>query len=191
MPSVNNTQTIFYTGEVTRTPLGPVWVAVTGRGLAAVELRAGDDEFSHRLAARYGAAVTTNEASTAEAVRQIRDYLAGERESFDLPIDWSVMSAFQERVLRAVCAIPRGETRSYGEIAAQIDKPGAARAVGQANATNPIPLVIPCHRVIGADGSLRGYSGGDGLDTKIWLLELENRVVPECKVDGRISLHDE
>jgi len=173
MPSVNDMQTIFYIGKITRTPLGPIWVAVTERGLAVVEIRAGRDEFAHGLAARHGAEVTPNEAITVEAVRQIRGYLAGERESFDLPIDWSVMSTFKERVLQAVCTIPRGETRSYAEIAAQIGKPGAARAVGQANAANPMPLVIPCHRVIGADGSLRGYSGGDGLDTKIWLLELE------------------
>ncbi|MBU0510410.1 MAG: methylated-DNA--[protein]-cysteine S-methyltransferase [Chloroflexi bacterium] len=173
MPSVNNMQTTFYIGKAAPTPLGAVWVAVTARGLAALEIRAREDEFAHKLAKRYGVEVTINEASTAETIRQVRGYLAGERESFDLSIDWSVMSAFQERVLRAVYAIPRGETRSYGEIAAQIGKPGAARAVGRANATNPMPLVIPCHRVIGADGGLRGYSGGDGLETKAWLLELE------------------
>jgi methylated-DNA-[protein]-cysteine S-methyltransferase len=85
------------------------------------------------------------------------------------------MTPFQQAVLMTVDEIPFGETRSYGEIAAELNKPGAARAVGRANATNPIPLVIPCHRVIGADGSLRGYGAGEGLRTKKWLLEFENK----------------
>jgi methylated-DNA-[protein]-cysteine S-methyltransferase len=83
------------------------------------------------------------------------------------------MSEFQAAVLKIVCAIPYGETRSYGQVALEIGRPGAGRAVGRANATNPIPLLIPCHRVIAADGSLRGYGGGEGLKTKAWLLALE------------------
>ena len=85
------------------------------------------------------------------------------------------MTEFQKKVLKAVCAIPYGETRTYGQIAAQIRFQSASRAVGRANATNPIPLVIPCHRVIGADGNLRGYGAGDGIATKAWLLALETR----------------
>ena len=89
-------------------------------------------------------------------------------------MDWSALgSDFQRSALRAVAAIPYGETRTYGEIAAQIGRPQAPRAVGRANATNPMPLVIPCHRVIGTDGKLHGYGGRGGLKTKQWLLDLE------------------
>jgi methylated-DNA-[protein]-cysteine S-methyltransferase len=84
---------------------------------------------------------------------------------------------FQLKTLKAVFGIPYGETRTYAEIAAQIGHPIAFRAVGRANATNPMPLVIPCHRVIGTDGKLHGYGGGDGLPTKEWLLKLEGAVI--------------
>jgi methylated-DNA-[protein]-cysteine S-methyltransferase len=85
------------------------------------------------------------------------------------------MTPFQAKALQTVYAIPYGETRSYGDIAAAIGQPRAARAVGRANATNPMPLVIPCHRVIASDGSLHGYGGPGGLRTKAWLLDLERQ----------------
>jgi methylated-DNA-[protein]-cysteine S-methyltransferase len=84
---------------------------------------------------------------------------------------------FQIQVLQIVFSIPYGGTRTYGEIAYDIGNPKAARAVGRANATNPMPLVIPCHRVIGSDGKLRGYGGGEGLATKEWLLQMEGAVL--------------
>ncbi|HEY9075495.1 MAG TPA: methylated-DNA--[protein]-cysteine S-methyltransferase [Anaerolineaceae bacterium] len=104
---------------------------------------------------------------------QLSAYFAGELRQFDLPLDWERMRPFQQAVLRAVYAIPYGEVRTYAQIAAQIGKPGAVRAVGTANARNPLPLVIPCHRVIGSDGSLHGYGAPGGLETKAWLLQLE------------------
>lgn len=107
------------------------------------------------------------------ARRQLSAYFAGELRQFDLPLDWECMRPFQQAVLRAVYAIPYGEVRTYAQIAAQIGKPGAVRAVGTANARNPLPLVIPCHRVIGSDGSLHGYAAPGGLETKAWLLKLE------------------
>lgn len=97
--------------------------------------------------------------------------------SLSFPIDWSALHPFQRAVLQAVYAIPYGETRTYADIAAQIGREHAYRAVGRANATNPMPLVIPCHRVIGTDGKLHGYGGGEGLKTKEWLLRLEGAVV--------------
>ena len=110
----------------------------------------------------------------ASATRQIKEYLAGHRRTFDLKIDWSALgSDFQRVALRAVFAIPYGKTRTYAEVAAKIGHTGAFRAVGRANATNPMPLVIPCHRVIGTDGKLHGYGGKGGLKTKKWLLKLE------------------
>ena len=101
---------------------------------------------------------------------QLAEYFAGERTDFDLPLHM-IGNAFQRRVWQALLDIPCGETRSYGQVAATVGAPGAARAVGSANAQNPIALIVPCHRVIGADGSLTGYGGG--LPTKRWLLDHE------------------
>jgi methylated-DNA-[protein]-cysteine S-methyltransferase len=106
---------------------------------------------------------------------QVEEYLNGQRDTFELDIDWALCTPFQRQVLEQHLAIPYGETRTYGQLAAQIGKPLAARAVGRAGATNPIPLIIPCHRVIGADGNLRGYGAPGGIQTKAWLLELEKR----------------
>ena len=128
------------------------------------------------LAMQYDGSLTRSKDQVAPVMRQIEAYLRGERKTFEIPIHWAAMSPFQEKVLQAVYAIPYGETRSYSQIGNQIGMPKAARAVGRANATNPIPLVIPCHRVIGADGSLRGYGSGEGIKTKAWLLELEKEM---------------
>jgi methylated-DNA-[protein]-cysteine S-methyltransferase len=106
---------------------------------------------------------------------QIREYLAGERREFELDIDLSAMTAFQEAALRLTLAIPYGRVSTYSEIARQMGKPLAARAVGRAEATSPMPLVIPCHRVLGTDGGLHGYGAPGGVKTKAWLLELESR----------------
>ena len=105
---------------------------------------------------------------------QLQDYFDGKRLTFDLPLA-PHGSAFQKRVWAALCAIPPGETRSYADIARAIGS--APRAVGGANGANPIPIVIPCHRVVAADGSLGGYSGGEGPATKRFLLDLESRAL--------------
>jgi methylated-DNA-[protein]-cysteine S-methyltransferase len=101
---------------------------------------------------------------------QLREYFAGEREDFDLPLN-AGGSRFQKQVWGALIRIPYGETRSYGKVAVSIGQPNGSRAVGLANGQNPIPIIVPCHRVIGADGSLTGFGGG--LDTKRWLLDHE------------------
>jgi methylated-DNA-[protein]-cysteine S-methyltransferase len=107
----------------------------------------------------------------------VGQYLAGRRQAFDLPVDLSAVTSFQREVLLAACQIPRGQVRTYAEVARQIGRPKAARAVGQALASNPVPIVVPCHRVLAADGSLRGYTGGGGLRTKRRLLTLEGVAV--------------
>jgi methylated-DNA-[protein]-cysteine S-methyltransferase len=101
---------------------------------------------------------------------QLAEYFAGTRTEFDLPLH-VIGSPWQQRVWAALLEIPCGETASYGEIAARVGSPGAARAVGLANGQNPVPVIVPCHRVIGANGSLTGYGGG--LDAKRWLLAHE------------------
>lgn len=111
-----------------------------------------------------------NEQVFDEAVRQLEEYFAGQRREFDLPLHLTG-TEFQVRVLEELQRIPYGETTSYGDIAERIGRPKAMRAVGAANGRNPIPIVIPCHRVIGSGGALTGFGGG--LDTKAALLRLE------------------
>jgi methylated-DNA-[protein]-cysteine S-methyltransferase len=107
-----------------------------------------------------------------EVRRELGEYFEGKRESFDVPLE-AGGTDFQRDVLGALQQIPYGETRTYGEIAEHLGKPKASRAVGAANGRNPIPILIPCHRVIGSDGSLTGFGGG--IDTKEFLLSLERR----------------
>ena len=109
------------------------------------------------------------------ARRQLQEYFDGERAAFELPLA-PHGTAFQQKVWAALTRIPPGETRSYADIARDVGC-RAARAIGQANGRNPIPILIPCHRVVGADGSIGGYSGGDGPTTKQYLLDLERRAL--------------
>ncbi|MFH0780924.1 MAG: methylated-DNA--[protein]-cysteine S-methyltransferase [Pseudomonadota bacterium] len=113
-----------------------------------------------------------NEACFAEALRQLKEYFAGSRREFQLPIA-PHGTPFQKRVWQELCKIPYGETASYGAIAKKIGNPKACRAVGMANNKNPIPIIIPCHRIIGKDGSLTGFGGG--LTVKKQLLDLERQ----------------
>lgn len=114
-------------------------------------------------------------ARTARVERQLAEYFAGDRDSFDLELA-PEGTDFQKQVWNDLLDIPAGQTRTYSEIARRLGRPGAARAVGRANATNPIPIVVPCHRVIGADGTLTGYAGG--LPVKRGLLEIEGLDLP-------------
>lgn len=167
-----DSKNIFW-GRSTDTPLGRVWIAAGDLGLVAVQIGGQENYFTQRLAARHKVALIFSNDRAESLILQIDAYLQGKQKYFDTAIHWAVMSPFQQAVLRVVHGIPYGETRSYGQIAKQIGMPGAARAVGRANATNPMPLVIPCHRVIGSDGNLRGYGSGEGVKTKAWLLDLE------------------
>lgn len=119
----------------------------------------------------------TEHPAAGQALQQLLEYLKGERQVFEVAIDWADFTEFQRRVLQATRAIPYGETRTYGDIARAAGSPRAARAVGQAEKANPIPIIIPCHRVIGADGALVGYGGPDGVDLKAKLLKLEGAII--------------
>jgi methylated-DNA-[protein]-cysteine S-methyltransferase len=164
---------MIYIDQAKHTPLGTIWIAGSDQGLLIVNFSDSQAEFTSVLTKLGFKEIIQNHKKTATFIQQITDYLAAERREFDLPIDWSLMSPFQGKALRATCDIPYGGVSTYGAIARQIGRPHAARAVGRAEATNPMPLVIPCHRVLGSDGSLHGYSGRGGLHTKAWLLQLE------------------
>ncbi|KOC92916.1 methylated-DNA--[protein]-cysteine S-methyltransferase [Winslowiella iniecta] len=155
-----------YYYKLMTSPVGVLTLLASERGLAAI-LWQDDDPKRVRLSP-----VTENNQHPLllETERQLKDYFAGKRRSFDLPLDF-VGTEFQKRVWAALVAIPFGETRSYGEIARQIGHPTAVRAVGAANGKNPISIVAPCHRVIGANGKLTGFAGG--LATKAFLLDIE------------------
>ena len=169
-----NTSQTAYIGVTNPTPLGSVWVAITDNGLVAVMIDAQQQDFRLYVNVLGFERTEIDNAKVSDPVSQLTEYLSGKRRAFDLPVDWSVVTPFQRQVLKLVCAIPYGETTTYGEIASRLGNPQAARAVGRANATNPIPLIIPCHRVIGSDGKLHGYGAPGGIDTKAWLLQLEN-----------------
>lgn len=161
-------------GQTQATPLGEVWVAFSSVGIVAVDFPANQALFSQRLKRNGYTEIVYDPGKVEPALAQIVEYLQGKRHNFDLHIDWSVMTPFQSQALKATFAIPYGQTVSYNEIARRIGRPRAARAVGRAQATNPLPLIIPCHRVLGSDGSLHGYGAGDGLSTKAWLLQMES-----------------
>jgi methylated-DNA-[protein]-cysteine S-methyltransferase len=118
-----------------------------------------------------GTPTAASERLVAQAADELTAYFAGDLTEFAVPVDLNGSSAFAREVLAAVAAVPYGTTATYHAIALTIGKPQAVRAVGRANATNPVPLVVPCHRIVGSDGSLTGYGGG--LPAKRWLLDHE------------------
>jgi len=164
---------LVYVAEVPDTPIGQIWIAWSQQGLVAVEIGRLRDQFTERLKMMGFNHFRFDSQDSSAATGQIRQYLEGRRTNFDLAIDWSMITRFQRQVFEVVLAVPFGEVITYGEIAHRLGKPEAARAVGRAVATNPLPIVIPCHRVIGADGKLHGYRAPKGIETKAWLLTLE------------------
>lgn len=162
-----------WSGELVDSPLGVIWTAVSPLGLVAVDLWGERTRFETLVKQQTGSIPSYEPAQVAPVLLQLAQYLAGERQIFDLALDWRGITPFQRQVLEQVLGIPYGQTRSYGDIARALGRPGAVRAVGRANAGNPMPLVIPCHRVLGADGRLHGYSAPGGLETKAWLLRRE------------------
>jgi len=169
---------IVYYGYAPRTRVGPLYVAVNERGVVALDFGVSEQEFVARVTQRTKATLIRSDDAAAEAMKQVKEYLEGQRTRFDLALDMSRMSEFQRRVLNIALKIPRGKYLTYGDVAKAIGKPQASRAVGQALGHNPVPIVIPCHRVLGSDGSLHGYSGGGGIQTKAWLLRLEGASLP-------------
>ena len=166
-----------YIGRLSSSPIGTLWVAVSDLGLAAVEWSMSQADFSQLVGKRFHTEIVYDESRTQDALSQLSDYLAGSRRQFTLPLDLTGRSNFQQQVLHLTTQIPYGQTSTYKEIASLSGRPHAARAVGRVEATNPIPLVIPCHRVLGSDGLLHGYGGPGGIKLKAWLLKLEESSV--------------
>ncbi len=165
-----------YLGELNHTVLGDFRFAVSDLGLVAVEWADAQPSLDAYLR-RLKCAVEQNPSKVKPYAKELGEYLKGRRREFTFPIDWSSLRPFQQKTLKVVYAIPYGEISTYAEVAVKIECPRAYRAVGRANATNPMPIVIPCHRVIGKDGKLHGYGGGNGLATKEWLLKFEGAVI--------------
>jgi len=157
-------------GEMS-SPLGRLYAAVSGQGLCAVDFGRGEAEFLKRFDPRTR--LEKNPQSVERVMAQLSEYFAGKRSRFDLPVDLSTLTPFQKTVLKVTCRIAPGEVWTYHRVAEAMRRPRSSRPVGQALARNPVPIVIPCHRVIASDGALRGYSGGSGLKAKRWLLQLE------------------
>ena len=157
--------------ELHDTPVGELLVAVTDHGLCEIHYDADPDAEAERLARLFGLRVLRSPRPTDEARRQLDEYFAGERREFDLPVDLRPSREFGRAVLEELARVPYGQLTTYGALAAKAGRPRAARAVGTVMNRNPIPIVLPCHRVVGTTGSLVGYAGG--LERKQALLELE------------------
>lgn len=153
-------------------PIGALLLAATSRGLVRVAFDSEDhDAVLAELAEKISPRVLEADAQLAPIAARVEEYFAGQRRDFDIPLDRRLSSGFRREVQRQLSEIPYGTTQSYSEVAAAIGQPTAVRAVGTACAQNPIPLVVPCHRVLRSDGSLGGYRGG--LPAKQQLLDLE------------------
>jgi methylated-DNA-[protein]-cysteine S-methyltransferase len=161
------------------TPVGKVLVAATARGLVRISFAATYDfeAVLADLSARVSPRLLESPGYFDGVRRELDEYFAGKRTSFDLPLDWRLTGGFGRRVLKRTAQIPYGKVSSYREMAAAAGSPRGARAAGNALGSNPIPIVVPCHRVLHSSGGLGGYGGG--LDNKLLLLKLEGAVPAE------------
>jgi len=153
-------------------PFGPLLVARTRRGLVRLAFpEESIDGVLERIALRVSPRIVEARAELDGVRRELDEYFAGRLQHFGLPIDWALIGPFGRRVLRATAEIPYGDVSSYAEVAAEAGSPRGSRAAGNALGANPVPIVVPCHRVLRSGGALGGYGGG--LERKRWLLELE------------------
>lgn len=157
--------------DVADTPLGPLLIAATDRGVCRISYDPNAGAELEALARAHGARVLRSPRPLEALRRELDDYFERRRRSFDVAVDVAALPAFQRDVLTELARVPYGEIATYGALAARIGRPRAARAVGGALNRNPIPIVLPCHRVVGSTGSLVGYAGG--LERKRALLALE------------------
>lgn len=163
----------YRTGQL---PIGEIFLAASERGLILLEFGADEERSKNRLERQLGVPAIGRVASLERAWRQLNRYCERRQRKFDLPVDTALATPFQRRVLHALARISYGSTETYSGLAARVGRRRAQRAVGQALNKNPLPIVLPCHRVIGSDGGLVGYRGGLGLKRR--LLRLEG-VIPD------------
>ncbi len=161
--------------DLVDTPIGNLFVAATPRGLCRISYDAVPEQELESLARSFGVRVLRSAKPIDTARRELDEYFEGKRRRFDLPLDVALLADFNRRVLRELARVPYGEVVTYGELASRAARPRAARAVGTVMNRNPLPIVLPCHRVIGANGKLVGYGGG--LDRKEKLLRLEGAIL--------------
>ena len=166
--------------DLAETPVGTLLVATTARGLCRISYDPQPEHEAESLARAFGVRVL-RAAKPVDPVRcQLDEYFEGKRTEFELPIDLRHQAPFSRDVLKRLARVPYGQVTTYGALAAEAHRPKAARAVGVVMNRNPVPIVLPCHRVVGASGSLVGYAGG--LDRKQLLLELEGALQPQLDV---------
>jgi len=158
-------------------PLGVLLIATTGDGVCEIDFGRNRnlEEFRDHLAER-GFDVVPDQQAIQPVVQQLTEYFQGRRTAFEVPIDYSGLTPFSRDVLRATAAVPPGQVATYSEIAKRIGNPGASRAVGNALGRNPVPIILPCHRIVPADRSIGNYTGG--ADIKVTLLSLEGSLLP-------------
>jgi methylated-DNA-[protein]-cysteine S-methyltransferase len=161
-------------------PFGSLLAASTERGLVRLAFpEESVDSVLERLAKRLSPRIVESSAPPEPVLRELDEYFSGRRREFELALDWSLIGPFGRRVLQVTSDIPYGGVLSYSEVASEAGSPRGSRAAGNALGSNPIPIVIPCHRVLRTGGSLGGYGGG--LDRKRWLLELEGALTPQLQ----------
>jgi methylated-DNA-[protein]-cysteine S-methyltransferase len=161
--------------DLVDSPVGSLLVATSPRGLCRISYDADPEREVEQLARAFGLRVLRSPKPIDAARRELDEYFEGKRHGFDLPVDVALLADFNRRVLRELARVPYGEVVTYGELAARAARPRAARAVGMVMNRNPLPIVLPCHRVIGASGKLTGYAGG--LERKEALLRLEGAIL--------------
>jgi methylated-DNA-[protein]-cysteine S-methyltransferase len=161
--------------DLVDTPIGTLLIAATDRGLCRITYDADAEQEVERLARTFGVRVLRSASPIDPARRQLDEYFEGHRHRFELPLDIDSLAEFNRRVLDELARVPYGEVVTYGELAARSARPRAARAVGTVMNRNPLPIVLPCHRVIGSTGKLVGYGGG--LERKEALLRLEGALL--------------
>jgi methylated-DNA-[protein]-cysteine S-methyltransferase len=161
---------------ITDTAIGPLLIAGDGTRLVAIKFGVDEarvpaalDELHHELHGTFD--LVRDDRKVAGLMKQVRDYLAGKRDGFDVELELSWLTPFRRDVLLECARVPRGQVATYADLARRVGRPKACRAVGNTMRTNPIPIVIPCHRIVGSNGSLTGFGGG--LDVKARLLQLE------------------
>lgn len=162
--------------DVTDSPIGPLLLATSPRGVCRISFEPEPERELEALARAFGARVLRSPRGVDDARRELDEYFAGRRREFDLPVDLTPLPAFQREVLEELALVPYGGVDTYGGLARKVGRPRAARAVGGALNRNPVPIVVPCHRIVGATGTLVGYAGG--LERKRALLGLEGAILP-------------